>query len=1127
MARSSVTSDDGLSDAESTSSLSVDVASVLGVKGPLRFQPHGCTQRAHIILRRVVDSDDDEEPRVVRFSFFAQKRIDVKPGKEILLAITTDDEQLKDTPLVFVGDYKDSSSTEDEDLPAVEEEPVCVVPPKMRRGWTRVHTIPRPPAVEKPSIGIQAVPECNSANVQAEPLCASVSIQKDLEYTGVSVQATEAIFTSSYPTPTPPALPAAPIPVFPPVDDDLRDHEEEMEISDCEDRRSLSPMDLDSPTSSATSSPITSTFPSIANSSQTSIPEHSVSPVVKQLPSPEPSQLVPLSTDEPGPPSRISSPPHSPKSSRSCSVPLAQEKPWLPSPPASQEPTVPPSTASTTTSGEGRDSNAASVPVRKPALKIGIMDMFVKAKLPTGPSDLLASIPTGVSKHVTGEAPSAKPSTDQTQPTALPSAGPTTDKPSPAPPSPRVNAVASSSKTTLQSKPIPTGPRHFNRSVNSDPLQNPLGIRPSTPNFVKAEKPPPSGPKALSANIAKKTIVVDGKWSASRATGATSTTPNPSNSSTATTKSARRKRKKQKAGNAPTTANQGTAEAPLPPSLPPPRPPLPTEPGTVTASTSKWKPVNAPNWAESSASSNVNEIGPSKRSTSPYLHWSPSSPPLGQHASSGQSTAPLPVSSIPEPVSSRATGSWNYRGGPPEDVCPRWGSPERFEPTPVPSASTLVRTASSTAPWSGPASSGWSSPERFEALSLPTASTSVRAISPSSSRTRSPPPAAPAIPLALSLHGLRPLPAAQAPPMTHPLPAKPQPTSPTCQRGLKRGRPLSPDPPERSAESQNKKRHRIKWPVVRSNLTKYLHGDGEPNAHNISFSADGNYFVLSCSDRTVRVWSNRSRSEIARLSHNAPVVNTVWLADDAGVIALTDDGLVHKWARVADNRWEWSKVLDAGSDYRSEQDPICFAYARDKIAVSFPRMGVKVWTWNRGLCVWQSQRSILRQNVTAIKFIADGMALIGGTRDGALWYCEIPNGTLRAYAFLRTKIVSLDMSPQGTHVLVGQDNGSAVLVALRMSENKGHVEQIYTCKDQQPQLQQPHSSRCPPGFEFGAVFATQSQAILLGSIESCVLVWDKKKAAIVYGLEHDQGDCIQAVAVSFRFHGLGWSKATC
>ena len=38
-----------------------------------------------------------------------------------------------------------------------------------------------------------------------------------------------------------------------------------------------------------------------------------------------------------------------------------------------------------------------------------------------------------------------------------------------------------------------------------------------------------------------------------------------------------------------------------------------------------------------------------------------------------------------------------------------------------------------------------------------------------------------------------------------------------------------------------------------------------------------------------------------------------------------------------------------------------------------------------GLGSWQSQRPIDRQNVTAIKFIDGGTALLGGTKDGVLY----------------------------------------------------------------------------------------------------------------------------------------------
>lgn len=120
------------------------VASVLGVKSQLRFHPHGSTQKAHVVLRQVElseESDDEGDSSMVYFSLFAQKRIEVKPGKEILLAVATPDGKFLETPVVFAGKV----SGEDDlihnaspqpfrvDLPTKSRPPV--IPPKLRKPW--------------------------------------------------------------------------------------------------------------------------------------------------------------------------------------------------------------------------------------------------------------------------------------------------------------------------------------------------------------------------------------------------------------------------------------------------------------------------------------------------------------------------------------------------------------------------------------------------------------------------------------------------------------------------------------------------------------------------------------------------------------------------------------------------------------------------------------------------------------------------------------------------------------------------------------------------------------------------------------------------------------------------------
>jgi hypothetical protein len=108
------------------------------------------------------------------------------------------------------------------------------------------------------------------------------------------------------------------------------------------------------------------------------------------------------------------------------------------------------------------------------------------------------------------------------------------------------------------------------------------------------------------------------------------------------------------------------------------------------------------------------------------------------------------------------------------------------------------------------------------------------------------------------------------------------------------------------------------------------------------------------------------------------------------------------------------------------------------------------------------------------------------------WYhYSIP---VRSLCLTPHRSTALDLNPAGTHVLVSQVGGSARLLSIRQTDNKGSVEHSYSCKEIEAR---------PNGF--GAVFATQGQAVLFGSVEGCVLVWDKDKGAIVYGLAHEEG----------------------
>lgn len=178
------------------------VASILGIKGPLRFRTHGATQKAHVVLRQVDLSEESEDEgdgkHMVYFSLFAQKRIEVKPGKEILLAVATPDGRLIDTPVMFAGEMlgKDSKTSE-EPLKKVSSKPPTPpatpisLPPRLRKTWSKVNeTSPARAykAAHLRNLSLTSLPHSSASTSQPIRTHESVGVQCDLTYSSLSVQ---------------------------------------------------------------------------------------------------------------------------------------------------------------------------------------------------------------------------------------------------------------------------------------------------------------------------------------------------------------------------------------------------------------------------------------------------------------------------------------------------------------------------------------------------------------------------------------------------------------------------------------------------------------------------------------------------------------------------------------------------------------------------------------------------------------------------------------------------------------------------------------------------------------------------------------------------------------------------
>ena len=121
-------------------------------------------------------------------------------------------------------------------------------------------------------------------------------------------------------------------------------------------------------------------------------------------------------------------------------------------------------------------------------------------------------------------------------------------------------------------------------------------------------------------------------------------------------------------------------------------------------------------------------------------------------------------------------------------------------------------------------------------------------------------------------------------------------------------------------------------------------------------------------DRSVRIWDTHTYAELAKLAHVQNVVSVAWMENDSGVVSLGELGEINRWTKLVcitsgreskvgglngklekqTGEWAWARMLDASGEFKPGDRPTCFAYMKDRIAVAYPQMGVKVWLWING-----------------------------------------------------------------------------------------------------------------------------------------------------------------------------------
>lgn len=132
------------------------LASLLGVKGPLRLVPQGSTPKAHVVIKRdyIKDKPDsgDSSTSIARFSFIAGKKFTINKGQPLLFAVASPTDRDGKTLLcddntflleADVANVSEDNSKEDLGHPSSEKEQrkgrgnVGGLPPKMRKSFAK------------------------------------------------------------------------------------------------------------------------------------------------------------------------------------------------------------------------------------------------------------------------------------------------------------------------------------------------------------------------------------------------------------------------------------------------------------------------------------------------------------------------------------------------------------------------------------------------------------------------------------------------------------------------------------------------------------------------------------------------------------------------------------------------------------------------------------------------------------------------------------------------------------------------------------------------------------------------------------------------------------------------------
>ncbi|KAF7305197.1 hypothetical protein MKEN_01234900 [Mycena kentingensis (nom. inval.)] len=1116
----------------------VSLSSLLGLRDGLRLRHDDTPQRAHLVLRRVVDSDDssddgDNPAAVVSFRLFAAKNLNLKMGRELLVTVETEDDVWKDRLVMFEGtldasedgsDQEGTTQVEEEPLVLEEEEeeiPHASMPPKFRRReWVKKDDANRMEnarrAVAQASIGVQT----------SAPTYHDIHTQTTISQSSVA--------RSPSPTARPSLSIAIPSP--PTVSEDVEDMQ-------------ISPIDESENTKSPASPPPPPSVPRAPSPNLSRPPPLTAPPLPADLAPQMPVCIEQIALDCMVIHPNVSVQTHS-----------TDEKWKTEQKAASALGPMLGVSAATDARPEADPGDEASSQAFSPRVQNDRIPVPTAAAPPANESntDRLPELPQLLPLRCATLSPPVaerqlRLDCSHLRPLGLLPPLPPSRAPPPPPPAMIPRSLTSNAKGKGKAPEVEVVEGAEAReamTISVGPYSNRLNIRPST--FVGPPTPVPTPPKVKSG---KKFVIKAG---------------GPLVARTVKDKEAEKEEEKEKEKGTRDYSNNmgldyGSASPPPTPDTPPPesvatssedagtRPPTPIS--SILARI--WKPI-APALVESESERSttlsstaplaeednidgvpIPETSADEPSSSASVITEPESEPKDANAVSMNSTVPpdngvaCADESSKSPINASADDQPERESAPDKDAVP---VPE-LATTPVePSSLKRKREAEREREISLPVASS-SKKTQTPAIvvededddEIVIVSTSIRTpgaarLSPSKKATQRQSPSK-----ARNKHPLPPRPAVPGTTLGQkscPIDVDALPDAPSrkvivgSRMGPKRPIPVLPPKPRRrtrspSVEIQERpkkvlvvepatptssvlgKRPRspsvdisieeLTAPASNSWLGKEKRIpkarveklDGAPGVLKIVLHEDGTRFAALCQDKTVRIWDNEKQVEMARLQLGMVKleldIQLAWLEKD--LVSLDLHGVVRKWVQRAEG---WERVRLVQVDKAEAEPGMRLAAARGKIAVSCPKSGVVIWVWDKTL--WRVNRRICRPGVAAIVFVEGGEALVGGTTDGV--------------------VSTIDARGHDQRVLVSVAAGPASFVSFASAEASAtRTQRVFTC------VGLSHTG-------LGAHLVLDKTTVLFGKRDGCLVLWDAQNGNAVFGMEDsdEEDDLIQVLA---------------